>query len=69
MPQKIVFARKELKKIILSVVPQENWFYYKHGSNTKKVLALKICYKNQFDSLKRWISAKQNILNSRESLK
>jgi hypothetical protein len=53
---------------MVSVVLQENRFHYKHGSNTKRVLAFKIYYNDQFDNLKRWTSAKQNILNSKESL-
>jgi retron-type reverse transcriptase len=65
-PKKHIVKEKELREIVPVAVQQEDWFYNKHKHNKKMELALKNRYENQQYRFKRWIKAKQDLMNSRE---
>lgn len=67
--QKYFIAKKELKKKIAGLVPEEYWFYDRSKSDKKMALAFKTRYEDQYCHLHRWIKMKRNFFNARKIIK
>lgn len=60
--QKCFFVEKGLREVIVRLVPQKGFFYYKRKPHKKIELALKIRYDDQYLKLNKWINTQQGLL-------